>query len=83
MNLSTRHLQLIVLLCEGYTLSAAAREMKTSQGHVSNMLAGLERAMGRELCKRNGKLPVRPTEALMAMEKPARKALALIREIRS
>ena len=78
--MTKNQLTLLTLLADGYSISAAAREMRITQPHASRMLSGMESHMGIRLVLRRGQ-SVTPTEELHAMAKYARKALANIRAV--
>lgn len=79
---SKQQLTLIVLLSDGYTISAAARGMGIGQPSASRMLQAMEEHTGLKLVlRRSGRHGggATPTEELHMLAKQARKMLANMR----
>ena len=77
--MTKQQLILITLLADGYSISAAARDMRIAQSYASRMLKGLEDQMGIKLVtRRSGRYGggTEPTPELASLSRIARKILA-------
>lgn len=78
--MTKNQLTLLTLLSDGYSITAAAKDMGIPQGNASRMLQGMEAHHGLTLVLRRGP-SVTPTEEMHMLAKHARKALANMRAI--
>ncbi|WP_420451343.1 LysR family transcriptional regulator [Ilumatobacter sp.] len=76
LELELRHYETVVAIVELGTMTAAARELHTTQSALSHRLAECERRLGTQLFDRGRKRRLTPTRAGLAVHQTASRAIA-------
>ena len=76
LQLDLRHYETVATIVELGSMTAAARELSTTQSALSHRLAEAERRLGVQLFERSAQRRLRPTRAGMAVHQTATRALA-------
>ncbi|MGI9612075.1 MAG: LysR family transcriptional regulator [Acidimicrobiales bacterium] len=76
LQLDLRHYETVAAIVELGSMTAAARELSTTQSALSHRLAEAERRLGVQLFERSAQRRLRPTRAGLAVHQTASRALA-------
>lgn len=76
MLLDVRHYETVAAIVELGSMTAAARDLSTTQSALSHRLADAERRLGVQLFERSPRRRLRPTRAGLAVHQTASRALA-------
>jgi LysR family transcriptional regulator for metE and metH len=76
LQLDLRHYETVAAIVELGSMTAAARELSTTQSALSHRLAEAERRLGVRLFERSAQRRLRPTRAGLAVHQAANRALA-------
>ena len=76
LQLDLRHYETVAAIVELGSMTAAARQLSTTQSALSHRLADAERRLGVQLFERTPRRRLRPTQAGLAVHQAASRALA-------